>query len=133
MSFMPWNDDFITGIAPIDEQHRWLVELTNRLHAEISKPAPDRNLVGETLEGLVEYTMNHFILEEELFKRHGYPESAAHKAEHDRFSQQVAALLDKHDAGGDVTQETLEFLKEWLQHHILKVDKAYVPFLQGKV
>jgi len=132
MSFMPWSDDFVTGLPKIDEQHRWLVETTNRLHGEVSKPVADRAAIGGILEGLVEYAMNHFILEEELFSRHGYPGAAAHKEEHDSFSREAASLLTRHEAGGDVTLETMEFLKAWLRHHILVVDKAYVPFLLDK-
>lgn len=131
MAFMPWSDALATGIASIDEQHRWLVDATNRLHAEITKPTPDRAVLGEILEGLVDYTMNHFVLEEELFQRFGYQENDAHKAEHDAFTAQAMQLLMKFEAGESVGVPVLDFLKEWLLHHILKVDRAYVPFLKA--
>jgi hemerythrin len=130
MSFMPWTDAFALGIETIDQQHRWLVDATNRLHAEVSKAEPDRAVLGEILEGLVDYTMNHFVLEEELFQRFGYPETDAHKVEHDGFTAQALDLLLQFEDGASVGAEVLEVLKAWLSHHILKVDRAYAPFLK---
>jgi hemerythrin len=131
MSFMPWTDALEIGIASIDNQHRWLVDATNRLYGEITKPSPDRAVLAEILEGLVDYTMNHFVLEEELFERFGYPETAAHKAEHDAFTATAMDLLMQFESGESVGPPVLDFLKEWLLHHILKVDRAYAPFLKA--
>ncbi|MDR1888068.1 MAG: hemerythrin domain-containing protein, partial [Zoogloeaceae bacterium] len=66
MPFMPWSDAFVLGIDSIDKQHRWLVDATNRLHDQIESRHPENKVLKEILEGLVDYTMNHFILEEDL-------------------------------------------------------------------
>lgn len=129
MSFMPWTDSLHLGIDSIDLQHRWLVDATNRLHEEISTDQPRRKVLAEILEGLVDYTMNHFVLEEALFQHHGYPENDAHKGEHDIFTAQAMKLLLDFEGGAEVGPATLELLKEWLLHHIIKVDRAYAPFL----
>ncbi len=132
MTFMSWTDDFLTGIQQIDDQHRWLVDATNKLHDAISQYEPERELVGEVLNGLVEYAINHFIVEEDLFKRFEYPESEAHLAEHNDFNREATALLDQFENGEAVNEAALEFLKNWLRHHILKIDQAYVPFFKEK-
>jgi len=31
-----------------------------------------------------------------------------------------------------ITLEVMNFLKDWLSHHILSVDKKYAPFLNEK-
>ncbi|MDR0735947.1 MAG: bacteriohemerythrin [Zoogloeaceae bacterium] len=129
-SFMPWSDRFILGINSIDEQHHWLVDATNRLYAQVESQTQNNEALREILEGLVDYTVNHFILEEELFDRLKYPETDAHKAEHDDLTRQAIQLLLDFEKGEAVSEEALEFLKGWLMHHILRVDKAYVPFLQ---
>ncbi|MDR0996226.1 MAG: bacteriohemerythrin [Zoogloeaceae bacterium] len=131
---MPWNDKFILGIDAIDAQHHWLVDATNRLHDQVESHNPDPKVVGEILEGLVDYTFNHFILEEELFLRYGYAETVEHKHEHDAFTRRAYELLRSYEEGhaDSVSSEALEFLKNWLSHHILVVDKAYVPFLKAK-
>ena len=129
--FMPWSDEFVLGIESIDNQHRWLVDATNRLYAQIESQNPDPVIVGEVLEGLVDYTMNHFILEEDLFNRFNYPETPAHKQEHDSFTNEAMNLLLNFEGGDPVSEDALEFLKAWLIHHILKVDKAYVAHFRA--
>ena len=132
MTFMPWSSELEAGIELIDQQHRWLVERTNCLYDALSVENPDLSQVGELLEGLMDYTMNHFIVEEELFQRLGYPQGEAHKAQHDRFTAQIMGLLERHESGAASGQETLSLLADWLTHHILKVDKAYVEFFRER-
>jgi len=131
MTFMPWTDELIVGIDEIDKQHQWLVELTNQLHAQMQQKASDRDNIGQLLEQLIDYTMNHFIVEEELFDRLGYPETAAHKKQHNAFCAQVMGLLTMHDEGEMVGQQALDLLKSWLTNHIVRVDKAYVQFFRN--
>ena len=125
MTFMPWTEELEVGIAEIDEQHRWLVDQTNALHDALLGDAPTA-VVGALLEGLMDYVTNHFIVEEDLFQRLGYPQADAHQAQHNLFSGQIMSLLSRHDQGEAVGPQTLTLLKDWLIHHILKVDKAYV-------
>lgn len=130
MPFMPWTAELELGLPEIDDQHRQLVALTNALHDELSAASPRRSAVGEILEGRVDYTRNHFIVEEVLFQQHDYAETPVHKAEHDGFTRKAMDLLTRFDGGQEVTLEALEFLKRWLVHHICKVDRAYLPFMR---
>ncbi|MCW8853616.1 MAG: bacteriohemerythrin [Gammaproteobacteria bacterium] len=132
MAFMLWSNDLVTGIQSIDEQHQWLVNTTNQLHDEINNPQPDNRKIGSILESLIEYTFNHFIVEEDMFQRFEYPQSKSHIEEHNKFAATAALLLSKYESGESVNNEALDFLKEWLKHHIMKVDMAYVPFLKEK-
>ncbi|MDR2880950.1 MAG: bacteriohemerythrin [Azoarcus sp.] len=130
MPFMAWSDEFVLGIDSIDKQHRWLVDMTNRLYDELG--GSKREELKDILEGMVDYAVNHFITEEDLFNRHGYPQEKAHRARHDEFSRHALELLLKFEKGEQVSQEVLEFLQTWLVKHILGEDKAYVPFLKEK-
>ncbi|MCL2875544.1 MAG: bacteriohemerythrin [Betaproteobacteria bacterium] len=132
MPFMPWSDELVLGIDSIDKQHRWLVDTTNRLHDELAFRYPKQEELEKILEGLMEYAINHFIVEEDLFNRYGYPEERVHRARHDEFSRYVLQLLLKCERGEQVSDEVLEFLRTWLVKHILTEDKAYVPFLKEK-
>ena len=131
MTFMPWTSELELGIEEIDNQHKELVRLANVLHDEISGPAPQREAIGAVLEGLVDYTHNHFIVEEVLFQQQNYPETPAHQAQHNRFTGTAMDLLMRFEDGEEVSIEALEFLKDWLVHHICKVDRAYLPFFRA--
>ncbi|GAA0851575.1 bacteriohemerythrin [Marinobacter szutsaonensis] len=130
MTFWPWSKELEVGIGEIDEQHKWLVDLTNQLHDALEGGA-EQEKTSEILESLMDYTMNHFIVEEDLFLRLGYPETDAHKAEHNKFTGQIMSLIERHENGDSAGEETLELLKDWLTHHILKVDKAYVEHFRA--
>lgn len=133
MTFMPWSNALMLGIPTMDAQHQVLVELINTLHAELSNLVPQRTVIAEVLEGLVDYTHNHFIEEEVMFQRYGYPQTEAHTAEHGQFTAQAMDWLRRFEDGHDVDMEALAFLKNWLVHHILKEDRAYVPFLKAAI
>ncbi len=130
MQFMPWSQELEIGIGEIDDQHQWLVSLTNQLHTHLSHGEPDQTLIGDCLAQLLDYTMNHFIAEEELLRRLGYPETDAHVQQHNMFCQQVMELLDRHDSGDQVGCAALDLLKNWLINHITRADKAYVDYFR---
>lgn len=130
MALMEWSEDLELGLSEIDSQHRWLVNATNELHAELSKGSPSPDQVASLLAGLADYTVNHFVTEEILFERFGYPYAAAHHREHSHFVSAVKEWENRHSSGETLGQEILVFLKEWLRYHIQKSDRAYVPFLR---
>ena len=132
MIFMPWNDTIAVGIQEVDEQHRVLVDLINELHDALTADTPDQGAIGHVLEGLMDYTMNHFIMEEEWFERHDYPHTAAHKEQHNRFTSTIMNALTDFEDGHHLPYELMEFLKHWLVEHIMRTDKTYVPFLKAQ-
>ncbi|MDP2418716.1 MAG: bacteriohemerythrin [Hydrogenophaga sp.] len=129
MPLMTWSNELSVGLPDIDREHHWLLDATNLLHDELSKPQPSPAVVGDTLHGLMDYTVNHFVGEESLFQQVQYPHADAHRALHDRFTAQVMGLINDHEAGKDIGTNTLELLKNWLIQHIMVADKAYVPFI----
>lgn len=132
MAFMEWSSELSVGLDSVDDQHKWLLDATNRLHDALNQPQTDRAAVAEILEGLMDYTMNHFIMEEELFERFDYPQAARHKAMHDLFTRTVMLTITAFENGADVGPDVLDLLKQWLVHHIMGADKAYVPFLAAQ-
>ncbi|MEY4980225.1 MAG: hypothetical protein RLZZ352_2495 [Pseudomonadota bacterium] len=129
MPLMTWTDELSVGLPHIDREHHWLLDATNLLHDELSQPQPRPEVVAQTLHGLMDYTVNHFVGEELLFQQLRYPQADAHRALHDRFTAQVMGLIQDQEAGKDIGTSTLELLKNWLIQHIMVADKAYVPFI----
>jgi hemerythrin len=132
MTLLTWTKEaFGTNISIADDQHREIFARVNSLNEAVA--AGDRAKVGKQLDALIDYVLMHFKTEEELFQKHGYPEFAAHKAEHDKLVGTCADLQKKFHAGqAEVTAETTGFVKEWLVKHIPARDKQYGPFLGGK-
>ena len=59
IDIFPWDDNFNTGLAKVDEQHRRLVELLNLLAGYVAYRA-DAPLLKEVFAELSNYAVYHF-------------------------------------------------------------------------
>ncbi len=132
MALMQWDGTYSVKVSQFDTQHKKLVGMLNDLHSAM-KEGKSKEIMGKTLDDLIAYTVTHFADEERLMKQHGYPEYDAHKAEHDKLTQQALKLQSEFKAGkAGVNMEVLNFLRDWLKNHIMGTDKKYGPFLNTK-
>ncbi len=123
MPFMEWNEGLSCHHDVIDADHKRLVEMVNRLH-EAMMARQGAKMVGGILDELIDYTRTHFGREEALMAAKTYPHYLAHKAEHDKLIQQANELQRKHETGAiSLSLETMDFLRDWLFNHIMKIDK----------
>lgn len=122
----PWNVNFETGIPIIDDQHRRLFELINRLASSLSQgdDAADLDAVFGELATYAEY---HFKTEEEVWRGAlgDDPWFVRHCQSHGAFKPRVLELMAEK---GEVNYEkalgdTLNFLVNWLVFHILESDR----------
>lgn len=130
--FIEWSKKLELGISKIDFQHRNLVEMINTI-SEISTEenfATKNRALQSCLERLVEYTVYHFQTEEEVLRKCFYEELPEHKNEHEELTQKVVDFSVRYGQGQDVTKELLDFLKSWLQGHILGSDSKYVSVVK---
>jgi hemerythrin-like metal-binding protein len=129
---LEWDDSFSVGVSLYDHQHQRLVGYINDLYSAITGKA-DKEIIRRILDGLVEYTLTHFIDEEVEMYRHHFPGFQAHKEEHDRFIETVRSFYIRFRAKDDFSHvfcaEIYAVLNQWLQNHILVVDKQYSQFL----
>ena len=131
--FFAWSDAMSVGIAEIDDQHKMLVDILNRLFIAVVQ-RESHEITVEILDTLVDYTKTHFGLEEKLLHDAGYnaEEFAAHQHEHRAFIEKISNAASKHLVEGkSVSFEIIGFLKHWLRDHILVTDKKYASALQG--
>lgn len=128
--YMKWSESFSVGHPGIDAQHKKLVSLLNELCAAMGSGRSSA-VLGTILEQLVNYTKEHFLAEEAVMKECAFPGFVAHKAEHDALAGKILKLQAELRAGTvGISIELLDFLKEWLTHHILESDKKYAPFVR---
>ena len=126
VEIFPWNDNFTTGIAQIDEQHKRLVELLNVLvgHLAFQSDAPALNKIFDELK---QYTAVHFADEERIWHKYfnNDPWEEWHKSAHQDFIAKVLELKDKEteDTMDEVIEEIVTFLTHWLALHIIESDK----------
>ncbi len=127
-NLVEWTKDLSVGIEEIDEQHKVLVGLVNRLYQGIIHQA-DVALVQQVFNELVQYTVIHFSVEESLMRIFDYPAYDDHKHCHQELTKQVFDLQNKFKSGKTtISMELLTFLRKWLTNHILVEDKKYTSF-----
>ena len=126
---LEWDDSFLTGVSLFDQQHRKLFDMVNDLHDSMQQKR-SREVVGQTLDRLIQYTGSHFAAEEEAMAKTGYPEDAKHRQHHVKLVETALDLQRKFKSGEALmTQSVIEFLQDWLINHIKGVDKNYGPYL----
>lgn len=122
----PWNENFSTGIALVDEQHVQLVALINKLATHLSQ-ANESSLLNETLDELAAYAEYHFNAEEVIwgavFKNDDM--LVFHKRNHDSFLPKIAEIKNGNGSTSHAKtlEEILKFLINWLLQHILDNDR----------
>ncbi|MCW8918493.1 MAG: bacteriohemerythrin [Gammaproteobacteria bacterium] len=125
MAMVEWSNAYSVDIQEIDEQHKCLIDIMNDLYTALVNNS-NRDLIGDVLDKLVDYTKVHFSVEETLMRIFEYDGYEAHKEKHDRIVAKVLTYQGQFRGGNDkVGMELLLFLKDWLFNHINTVDKAY--------
>ena len=133
MPLIEWNSAFSVGIQKIDEQHKKFFSLINVLYDAIMQ-GKGEVVVGPVLKELQQYVIFHFKSEETWMELYRYPDMIKHKLEHDAGAKKVSKLVLEYERGQQTVDiELLKFLSDWLQNHILQVDRNYIPYFQGKV
>jgi len=132
MAFVIWDTTLDVGVSHFNEDHRRLVGFINDLHGGIVSGLGIAQMTY-ILDGLIDYTKNHFAREEEMMAKHDYPDIKAHRREHYELMKQVAEFSARLGEGkASFTLELMSFLKDWLVNHIKVTDMKYRGFFAGK-
>lgn len=131
-NLIEWTEELSVGLQEIDEQHKVLLDLVNRLYKSIIRQT-DSTVVDEVLVELIQYTRIHFAVEESLMRIFDYPLYEEHKQIHAELTKQVVDLHSKFSKGEvAIGMELLSFLRRWLTGHIMVEDKKYTSFFLQK-
>lgn len=121
------TSEFFTGIQEIDEQHKKLFDIANRAYAVMQDDfITDKfDHINSILIELKDYTKEHFSNEETYMKSIQYKRMFTQKVEHAKFIEKLENidLLAIEENQNKSILEILDFLVNWLKHHILEVDR----------
>ncbi len=125
-----FKEEFRTGIESIDKEHEELFRIADKAYETLMDDfIPDKyDYIVEILKELASYATIHFEHEEEYMLSIRYKKLISHKVEHQEFAEKISNYnfddIDENQKG--VILELLEFLNDWLIHHILENDKLIV-------
>jgi hemerythrin len=128
-----WKDEYNTGIAAIDSQHKGLLDQINCLSEAISTTLDDREIT-DAVHFIEEYVKVHFKTEESLMMENHYPFMAEHVRQHIVFYEYFKKLKKEMEEETKnrmfLSFRTQVFLVDWLINHSTKTDKHLGKYLQ---
>ncbi len=130
--FFKWSPKYNVNIRVIDEQHRELVNILNRLCNAVTRREGNQ-AIAAILDALMSYTQTHFALEESLMQQAEFEDYEAHKLEHQKLIERFHELCTRHlYEETPIYFEITSFLKAWLKEHLqVEVRKYSAALRQG--
>lgn len=123
MTLFRWRESVAIGIPEIDDDHKHLIGLLNRLHFTVLAGAGPA-AVGEVLDALAGRFTAHFRHEEALMLRTGYRDYERHRRRHAELAERLAAdqaSFREHPERFDAAS-FYDVLADWLVVHMLRED-----------
>jgi hemerythrin len=123
MTLMNWYDMYSVNNEEIDNHHKRLFEIFNRLH-DVSLGKSKDDSLESLVDELILYADYHFKAEEEYMRATDFKYIDKHIIEHEYFIFKVVDFKNKinnHEYG--TANYIILFLGSWLLHHVIEEDK----------
>lgn len=131
-AFFNWQNYFSINVAQMDEQHKKMIDISNKIMAHLYSNANEK-LISDTFDALIECTRHHIVSEEKLLGFYNYPDLSSHSDSHEKFILQLTDYK-KRVLNGEIPDTTafMNFFEYWLIRHITNEDSKYGQFLNAK-
>lgn len=135
--FLMWTDNLSVGVKYFDEDHRQLIRFINELHTAIQEVDAEGKIAAEEIEialhRLENYFQYHCVQEEVFMDKIAYPGLAEHKQSHQYFFSTVETMSQRFRGSRNLehASELMQFMYDWLTHHINGVDRKYGEYLRS--
>jgi hemerythrin len=127
---LKWDKHLSIGVPEIDQQHKSLID---KFNAFITACEEERgnDEVYRLFSFLDIYVKTHFVDEERLMQRIGYPDYMKHREKHQEFIGKVASFKERLNNEGPTQQLVASaglLMTGWLIEHISGMDRAIGRF-----
>jgi len=129
--FIVWNEKFSVQVPSLDNEHKRIVDIINRLYTGKMNKLKFEDL-SKIFDDLINYAMTHFTHEETLMERYDYSERKRHRLEHREYVKKVDTFKRNAEIKLDVTTDLFEFAKNWWINHIQIEDRKFIPLFVAK-
>ncbi len=124
-----WSPQYAISIRSLDLDNQSLFKLAETLRGMRGETLSPSDM-GEVINCLVNYALDHFKLEEQYMESVGFKNLREHRREHNRFAVAVHAMKNLH--AGDPETVTVDkvmgFLVPWLNDHTIAKDTGLAPY-----
>jgi len=126
-----WRDEYSTGEAEIDKQHKQLFKYLADLEAHVATGVTE-DYMKQFLDHLGLYTRSHFVYEEITMRQKKNPIAKQNQEQHDKLLQAYTHYRERFEHEGvseDLLNKLHAFLVSWLTNHILKIDTTLKEYM----
>lgn len=135
MGLVKWRSSYETGIASMDDQHKQLIELINKLYDRL-KDQNSGTSTKDILNDMENYAALHFKTEEDLLNKYDYPDRQEQQEDHATYSATIKTMLASMNAENlsekEMASRLYKYLRGWWLDHIVSLDQKYGPYLRDK-
>jgi len=127
MDTIVWRDEYSVGVVSLDEQHKTIVQLINRL-IEHCEENVNSEIISDIFNEMTKYIKQHLEYEESLLKENNYPDLIEHVASHTKYIEEVLqssnffALEMIYEKCFLLDLQTFSYHKENLFYHLFDQD-----------
>lgn len=120
--------EYFTGISLIDEEHEKLFEYANQVYELLNEEfmSDKYDNIVHILSELRNYAKKHFEDEEKYMEEIHYKKIFTQKIQHNAFISELEKWdldsLEETEEQDKIIMDMLNFLTDWLIHHILELD-----------
>jgi len=124
-----WNENLITGVAVIDEQHQCFIEKMNKIK---ELKFGDEGFC-QFLIDLQDFLVLHFQTEENYMIDLDYPDYASHKKSHDNallnYKTYLTRIVDDSTVK-EIATILIDYIGCWFKEHYLNDDIKMAAYLK---
>lgn len=123
-----WQERFSIGVEIVDEAHRQLFSIVEKILELYIQKHEDKFACVEGIKYFKAYAIRHFAQEEAYMREIGYDGYLPHKRIHDRMKRETLPALERElyatDFSTEAVQHFIGVCTGWLTGHIIIEDRA---------
>jgi len=124
MDITTWRREYQIGDQKIDDQHRHLLDLANKLFESQFEEEIHQNIAL-----LRAYMVEHCQAEEALMRDCKYPDYLEHKNDHDALLNDLDLFIKNTNLDSMENNKIKGFICSWLLDHVFGQDAKFGKFL----
>lgn len=127
-----WSSNYSVDIEEVDAYQKKMFELFNEL-IDLKQGKIDAKECSNKISEINDFAKLFFSTEEKMLRRKGYPDFQNHAKAHRQFIKSSIGLRREiADDIGNLNDEVIRELRDWLINHMLTMDQLFVPYIRIK-
>ncbi len=130
---LTWDNSLELGVLEIDDQHREVFRLFEKLSAAC-QGGHGEGVLEEVLTFMEDYVEHHFSSEEALMVQHHYPKLPEQQEQHAILRHEIEVLRNRFsegERGQEMAMAVDRQLVRWLIKHIRSFDREMAEYIKA--